>query len=63
MADVKVKKTRVTLVGDVDMEKVSSVLASSFPGLEVKAWSKKGKTGKRVAKASSDISTDSTQAQ
>ena len=44
----KVKRTRVTLVGNVDVDAVAKVVTSSFPGVEVKTWSKRSKAQKKV---------------
>lgn len=41
--------------GEVDLDSVVSTIKSKYPSLEVKEWSKKGKTGKRKsAKAGSE---------
>jgi hypothetical protein len=54
MNDVKINKTRMTLTGNVDLNKVESVLSGAFPDVQVKFWTRKGKTGKQVPKTSPD---------
>lgn len=44
----KVVKKRVTLSGNVDLEKVIADLPTVFPGLEVKAFAKRSKAAKKT---------------
>ncbi len=57
----KVSKTRVTLVGNVDMKEFVKSVQSSFPGVQVKPWSKRGKAQKK--KTTSEVSDSTTQEQ
>lgn len=51
----KVKKTRVTLVGNVDVNEVAKTITSSFPGVEVKLWNKRvGKAQKKKVVSEND---------
>lgn len=45
----KVVKKRVTLSGNVDLDKVIAELPSVFPGLEVKAFAKRSKKASKKA--------------